>query len=77
VNEKGRKEFATTTVSEKKGWLKLSASGFTFSKKTVRVKFAKAKPTRIVCVSISDASKVMSIRAINPRCPKGSVRETN
>ena len=43
VNEKGRKEFATTTVSEKKGWLKLSASGFTFSKKTIKVKITKAK----------------------------------
>jgi len=43
VNDKGRKEFATTTVSEKKGWLKLSASGFTFSKKTIKVKITKTK----------------------------------
>jgi hypothetical protein len=43
VNTKGNKVFATTTVGEKNGWLKLSAKGFTFSKKTIRVKITKAK----------------------------------
>lgn len=43
VNGKGEKSFATTTVSEKNGWIKLSAKGFTFSKKTIRVKITKAK----------------------------------
>jgi hypothetical protein len=43
INEKGTREFATTTVSEKKGWLKLSATGFTYSKKTIKVKITRAK----------------------------------
>jgi hypothetical protein len=43
VNEKGKKVLATTTVGEKNGWLKLSAKGFTFSKKTIKVKITKAK----------------------------------
>lgn len=43
VNNKGTKVFATTTVGEKNGWLKLSAKGFTFSKKTIKVKITKKK----------------------------------
>lgn len=43
VNEGGTKVFATTTVSNKNGWLKLSAKGFTFSKKIIKVKITKAK----------------------------------
>ena len=34
----GEKKFATTVVSEKDGWLKLAASGFTFSSTKIRVK---------------------------------------
>lgn len=43
VNDKGTKTTATTTVSEKDGWLKLAAYGFTFSKKTIKVKITKKK----------------------------------
>jgi hypothetical protein len=32
---------ATTVVSEKNGWLKLAAYGFTFSDKTIKVKITK------------------------------------
>jgi hypothetical protein len=37
------KEVATTVVSEKNGWLKMAAYGFTFSKKTIKVKITKKK----------------------------------
>ena len=43
VNEKGAKTTATTVVSEKNGWLKMAAYGFTFSKKTIKVKITKKK----------------------------------
>jgi len=43
VNEKGNKTMATTVVSEKNGWLKMAAYGFTFSKKTIKVKITKKK----------------------------------
>jgi hypothetical protein len=43
VNEKGTKTTATTVVSEKNGWLKLAAYGFTFSKKTIKIKITKKK----------------------------------
>jgi hypothetical protein len=71
----GDKSIATTVVSEKNGWLKLAAYGFTFSKKTIRAKITKAKPTKIACVSVKDDSKVRNIRAINPKCPKGFVEK--
>ena len=39
----GSKNVATTVVSEKNGWLKMAAYGFTFSKKTIKVKITKKK----------------------------------
>ena len=71
TNEQGTKATATSVVSEKNGWLKLGAYGFTFSKKTVRVKVTKAKPTTITCVATVDAAKTKKVRAVNPKCPKG------
>ncbi len=44
VNDKGTKTTATTIVKEtKNGWLKMAAYGFTFSKKTIKVKITKKK----------------------------------
>lgn len=43
TNDKGNKTTATTVVSEKNGWLKMAAYGFTFSKKTIKVKISKKK----------------------------------
>ena len=52
----GDKSIATTIVSERNGWLKLAAYGFTFSKKTIRAKITRAKPTRICLLYTSDAA---------------------
>jgi hypothetical protein len=71
VNNKGQKSTATTIVSERNGWLKMAAYGFTYSNKTIRVKVTKAKPTTITCVSRADATKTKKVKAINPKCPKG------
>lgn len=44
VNDKGGRTVATTVVKETKdGWLKMAAYGFTFSKKTIKVKITKKK----------------------------------
>lgn len=40
------RNIATTIVSEKNGWLKLAAYGFTFSEKTIKVKISKKKKKR-------------------------------
>ena len=45
VNNKGERSTATTVVGEKNGWLRLAAYGFTFSKKTIKVKLNQ-KPRR-------------------------------
>ena len=44
VTGSGDKTIATTVVGESKGWLKLAAYGYTFSKKTIKVKIVRSKP---------------------------------
>lgn len=43
VNSNGEKAVATTVVSEKNGWLKLAAYGFTFSMKKISIKLNNKK----------------------------------
>jgi hypothetical protein len=62
---------ATTVVSEKDGWLKMAAYGFTFSQKTIRVKMTQKvalKKTTITCVKGKVTKKVT---AVSPKCPVG------
>lgn len=42
IGSQGEKTAATTLVSQKNGWLRLAAYGFTFSNKTIKVKIKKA-----------------------------------
>lgn len=44
VSSDGSSQVATTSVTEKNGWLYLSASGFTFSAPTIRVKLTQEAP---------------------------------
>jgi hypothetical protein len=44
----GAQNVATTVVTEKDGWLKLQAAGFTFSEKTIRLKLDQAKTEAVV-----------------------------
>ena len=76
INESGEKSVATTTVSEKDGWLRMAAYGFTFSNPTVKVKLTQGKTTpassgsknSITCVK-GKTSK--TVTAVNPKCPTG------
>ena len=43
VSENGSQQVATTSMSEKDGWIYLSASGFTYSSPTVKVKLVQSK----------------------------------
>lgn len=43
IGTSGEQKVATTQVSERNGWLKLSARGFTFSENTVRAKITQPK----------------------------------
>ena len=72
IGEGGENKVATTVVSEKDGWLKLAAYGFTFSSPTISVKLsqakAPAKKTTITCVKGKLTKKVT---AVNATCPAG------
>jgi hypothetical protein len=83
TSESGVANTATTVISEKNGWLKLGAYGFTFSSPTVRVKLtqevAAPEPTpsvkpvvvkkkTITCVKGKTSKKVT---AVKPKCPSG------
>jgi hypothetical protein len=67
---------ATTVVSEKNGWLKMAAYGFTFSQKTLTVHMTQAKAPAlkktITCVKGKVTKKVT---AVGPKCPAGYKRK--
>jgi hypothetical protein len=74
----GNQNVATTSVSDKNGWLHVGAYGFNFSDPTVKVKLsqaaphvAKVKKVTIACVSIRNKNLVRHVTAVRPRCPNG------
>jgi hypothetical protein len=69
ISGEGDKSIATTVVSEKNGWLKLAAYGFTFSQKTIKVKLTQKKQTTITC--IAPGKKTKKVTAAKPKCPSG------
>lgn len=74
TSAEGEAKVATTTVSEKDGWMKLAAYGFTYSSPTISVKMTQAKApvaakkTTITCVKGKLSKKVT---AVGPKCPAG------
>lgn len=71
----GSESVATTVVSEKDGWLKMAAYGFTFSQKTIQIKMTQktvAKKSTITCVKGKVTKKVT---ASAPKCPTGYKRK--
>jgi hypothetical protein len=69
ISGEGDANIATTVVGEKNGWLRLAAYGFTFSKKTIKVKLTQKRQTTITCVAAG--KKSVKVTAANPKCPKG------
>lgn len=86
IYDDGQTKNATTVVSERNGWLRLSAKGFTYSSPTLKVSLSQeqsapiAKPSTrtkpnketITCIKGKTLKK---ITAINPKCPKGFMRK--
>jgi hypothetical protein len=80
LSSDGTTQVATTTFTEKDGWMYLVARGFTFSSPTVRVKLAQEevratapvvsapKKSTITCVKGKSSKKVT---AVKPACPSG------
>ncbi len=78
TSENGEPNLATTLLTEKNNWLKLSAYGFTFSSPTVRVKLmqeaAPVKPQTVVKKSTITCVKgkiTKKVTAVKPKCPTG------
>jgi hypothetical protein len=72
LDDKGETIVAATVVSEKDGWLKLTATGFTFSQKTISVKLTQRptspKTTTLICFK---GKTVRKVTAVKPKCPIG------
>jgi hypothetical protein len=66
----GSQNVATTIVSEKDGWLKMKASGFTFSEKNIKVKLIQEK------VAGAEASKVATPADPSPIAKKVVKKQT-
>lgn len=76
----GAQNVATTVVTEKDGWLKLQAAGFTFSEKTIRLKLDQAKtevvaapsaPAKKITIQCVKGKTVKKVTAVKPKCPSG------
>lgn len=61
-------QLATTTMSQKNGWLYFSASGFHFSAPTIKVKL---NPEKIIKITCAKGKTKKTITGINPKCPSG------
>jgi hypothetical protein len=77
ISSNGENQVATTTLSEKNGWLYLSAAGFTYSSPTVRVKLSQAKavdaaPTPTQQPMPAQAKTVQNLKRKTIYCVKGS-----
>jgi hypothetical protein len=70
INSDGTSMIATTTLSERNGYISLAAQGFTFSNPTLRVKLTQKKNQvySITCVKGKTSKKVT---AVKPKCPTG------
>ncbi len=71
----GQENVAVTTVTEKDGWLKLSALGFTFSSPTISAKLTQEgyvpKIKTILCVKLTNSKITKKVSSPNPKCPTG------
>ena len=64
----GQARVATTSLTEKGGWLKLSANGFTFSNPVVKVKLSQEKP--VVVATPNPEASPTPVPAVKPAVQK-------
>jgi hypothetical protein len=69
----GEIEYATSVVSQSKGWLKVSANNFHFSNPVLKVKLTQAKIT-ITCVSKTNSKLKKTVTSASPKCPTGYLK---
>ena len=69
-NESGVSSVATTVVNEKNGWLRLSASGFTFSSPTIQVKLTQAPAVTVPQAKVTTPKVVKKIVCVKGKTTK-------
>jgi hypothetical protein len=67
----GEAKKATTLVSEKNNWLRLSAKGFTYSSPTVKVTLTQEAPKQVSAVTPSTVAKPVAAKKSSINCVKG------
>ena len=65
-------QIATTSLSQKTGWLYFSASGFHFSAPKIKVKLMPTKIVKITCVK---GKVIKTVTGNNAKCPSGYQRK--
>jgi hypothetical protein len=73
TSSEGEKKVATTIVNEKKGWLYLSAKGFTFSSPTINVKLSQEKEVAAPTPTPSASTKPIAKKSVSITCVKGKM----
>ena len=75
VSETGEASVATTVISEKDGWLRLAAYGFTFSNPTVKVTLTQEAPAPVVSATPTPTPSVAPATAKKSSitCVKGKI----
>ena len=69
VSDDGTEQVVSTSLSESKGWLRLSARGFHFSRPTITVKLTSESRERVlVCTK---GKKTKKVTGLSPTCPVG------
>lgn len=77
----GTPSVATTVITENDGWLKMTASGFTFSTPKIKVKLSQEqaiasvppvkKTAKEVTITCAKGKKVQRVYGVKPKCPTG------
>lgn len=87
LSSDGSQQVATTTLTERNGWIRLSASNFTFSAPVIKVKLTQVasaptaspspapEPTKTAPMKTSitcvKGKTIKKVSAVNPKCPTG------
>jgi hypothetical protein len=69
TSEDGVDQAVSTSLSESKGWLRLSARGFHFSRPTIAVKLTSESRDRVLVCTKGEKTK--RVTGVKPKCPKG------
>ena len=75
ISANGENQVAITNLSERDGWLRLSAKGFTFSSPTIKIKIsqdvAQASVSVKKTITCKKGKMIKKVTAIKPLCPAG------